>query len=280
MKFMVSCRQPLTLLKKVQEIKVNYQDIDRIRDFVTEDWTCTADIVIYIPQAQIIDWDLIMPYKDILHIVIAVEETSMIEEVRNHGYKVFWSYPASTFWELKGLVDLGVNQILLDAPIYFSLNKVKRICGNNIELRLNVNRCMNGYMKRKDGVCGTYVRPEDVEEYSKYIQHMEFTSDSLKQEQTLYHIYAENKYWPGNLNLLLIYLNANVDNRGFELLPTNNNDSKFFAHRRMNCEQKCIEDGRCAMCYSVFKLINNIDKHSTEILETLKESNKIQEVFD
>ena len=275
---MVSCRQPLTLLKQVEEIRVNYQDIDRIRDFITKEWTCTADIVIYLPKEQMINWDVFAPYKDLLKITIAVEDTSMIEEAASRGYKVFWSYPASTFWELKGLLDLGVNQVLLDAPIYFSLNKVRHICGDNVELRINVNQCMNGYMKRKDGVCGTYVRPEDVDEYAKYIQHMEFSSDSLKQEQTLYHIYAENKHWPGNLNLLLTYLNEDVDNRGFEILPTDDNDTKFFAHRRMNCGQKCLEDGRCNMCYSVFRLINNIDKHSDEILAAIDKNNKAQEI--
>ena len=50
MKFMVSCRQPLTILKEVEEIRVNYEDIERLRDFVSNDWVCSADIVIYIPN--------------------------------------------------------------------------------------------------------------------------------------------------------------------------------------------------------------------------------------
>jgi len=50
MKFMISSRHPLGVLKNASEIRVNYSDIERIRDFVTEDWTCTADINIYIPR--------------------------------------------------------------------------------------------------------------------------------------------------------------------------------------------------------------------------------------
>lgn len=37
---MVSCRHPLVFLKKMSEIKVNYIDIERLADFVSDDWTC------------------------------------------------------------------------------------------------------------------------------------------------------------------------------------------------------------------------------------------------
>ena len=124
-----------------------------------------------------VDWDSINIYKDVLNIVIAVEDTSMIEVAHLYGYKVFWSYPASSFWELQGLLDLGVNQILLDAPICFELGKVKRICGDRVELRMVVNKCMNGYMQRKDGICGPYIRPEDIDIYSEFIEHFEFDAD-------------------------------------------------------------------------------------------------------
>ena len=46
----MSCRQPLVFLKEAQEIRVNYSDIERLADFVTDDWTCKADIVIYLPK--------------------------------------------------------------------------------------------------------------------------------------------------------------------------------------------------------------------------------------
>jgi len=103
-----------------------------------------------------------------------------------------------------------------------------------------VNKCMNGYMKRRDGVCGPYIRPEDIDTYAEFIEHFEFDADnSLQKEHTLYHVYAENKNWPGNLNLLLTYLNMDVDNRGFEVIPVEEGDTKIFAHRRVNCGQRC-----------------------------------------
>ena len=278
MKFMVSCRQPLVFLKDVTEIKVNYIDIERLADFVTDEWVSKADIVIYLPKDQMINWEQINSYKDILNIIIAVEDTSMIEVAHLYGYKSFWSYPASSFWELQGLLDLEVDQVLLDAPLYFELGKVKRICGDNVELRLVVNKCMNGYMQRKNGICGTYVRPEDITIYSEFIEHFEFDADnSLQKEYTLYHVYAQNGYWPGDLNILLTYLNEHVDNRGFEVVPVDVDDNKFFAHRRVNCGQICQAGGNCTLCPSTFNLINTISEQSEKLLQDIDDIDKPHE---
>ena len=144
MKYMVSCRQPLVFLKNAKEIRVNYVDIERLVDFATEDWVCQADIVIYIPRHTEIDWKKITVYKDILNILFSVEDTELIPAIKELGYKVFWTFPASTYWELQGLLDLGVDQVLLDAPLYFDLPNVKRLCGDT-EIRLVANKCINNY---------------------------------------------------------------------------------------------------------------------------------------
>lgn len=261
MKFMVSSWQPLTFLKKVQEIRVNYRDIERLYDFITEDWTCEADIVIYIPHNQIVNWKEIDNFKNILNLTIAVEDTAQIQEAKNLGYKVFWAYAVSSYWELQGILNLGVNQVLLDAPLYFDLPKVKQICGE-VEIRLVVNKCMNSHIKQKDGICGTYVRPEDVSEYEPFVSHMEFDTDSFQKEYTLYKIYADDKQWPGDLNLLLTYLNTSVDNRGFEAL-FQGDEVKSFARRRLTCKQKCQENA-CKYCPNLFKLIDTLSQTKKE----------------
>ena len=271
MKFMVSCRQPLVFLKHATEIRVNYVDIERLSDFVSNDWVSPADIVIYLPQGIEIDWKKINAYKDTLNIIIAVEDTSMIEIAHLYGYRAFWAYPATSFWELRGLLDLGVDQVLLEAPLSFCLPSVKRICGDSVELRMVVNKCINGYMMRKDGVCGTYVRPEDIPIYANFIEHFEFdASNSLQKEHTLYHVYAENKYWPGNLNELLTYFNVDVDNRAFETIPQE--EDHMFARRRIGCGQRCQENPHsCNLCYATIKLINTIDEHLEDLTKAISE---------
>ena len=264
MKFMISCRHSLVELEKADEIRVDYKDIARLADFVTDKWQCTKDIYIYLPKDQLINWDKINIYKDLLPIYIAVEDTALIEVAQSYGYKVFWSYPASSYWELRGLLDLGVCQVLLDAPLYFDIPKVKAACGD-VEIRLVVNKCINGYMMRKNGICGTYVRPEDVDLYGAYVDHMEFDTDNdLRKEMALLGIY-QKRYWPGNLNILLTYLGENVDNRGF--------DEEFGQHR-LDCYQSCQRDGRCHYCQSTFSLITTVLKHRQELAEQIAEIDK------
>ena len=271
MNFMISSRHPLTLLQKATERKVDYKDIERLKDFISDDWTCQAQINIYVPRNQEIEWEIFKMYKGILNIIFAVENSELIRICHQNEYKCYWSYPASSYWELRGLLDLGVDEVLLDAPLYFDLPKVKRLCGKKVELRIQVNQCFNNYMDRRNGICGTYVRPEDVEQYAEYIEHMEFITDDLIKEKTLYQIYTEQKHWPGNLNLLLTNLKISVDNRGFEVLPTDFDGVKNFANRRIRCGHKCQSNPySCHYCEQTFNLIRSIDRNSPELLKKLK----------
>ena len=268
MKFMISCRHSLTQLAQCDEIKVDYKDIARLADFITDKWQCDKDVYIYIPANTEVDWRRLQTYQEVLSMYVAVEEPAMIEVAKNNGFKVFWSYPATSYWELRGLLALGVSQVILDAPLYFDLEKAKAACGE-VEIRLVANKCFNGYMKRADGVCGTYIRPEDVDLYSRYVDHIEFDTDGdLRKEMALLRIYKQDKHWPGNLNILLTYLNVNVDNRGF--------DEKFGQHR-MNCYQSCQRNGNCHYCRSVFTFITTSLKHKTDIAQQLEEVNNIED---
>lgn len=262
MKYMMSIRQPLVKLHEADEIKVDYKDRERLYDLMADEPLITADIYIYIPRDQLIDWDELNRFKEAFtnsEIKLGFEDAYSIVDGKNYGYKCFWSYPATTFYEVRGLIALGVHEILLDAPLFFNLEKVKALCENIVELRIVANKCFNNYMPRETGVCGTYVRPEDVETYSQYIDHIEFITDTLKKELTLIDIYKNKKKWPGNLNLLLTNLKVNVDNRGFD---------EDFAKRRMNCGQVCQIDNRCHYCSSQFLLINTIDKNKDYLNET------------
>lgn len=269
---MISCCHPVSELKNADEIRVDYNDLAILSHLVTEDWVCSADIVIYIPTNQMIDWAKIKLYQDSLNITIAPSDTRIIREAQSEGFPAFWSYPVTSFWELRSLLDLEVTQVLIDAPLYFSLPKVEQACGEDVELRLCANQCMNMHLPHKNGICGTYIRPEDIDEYAQYVDHIEFVADTLSQELTLVKIYKEKKEWPGNLNILLKDLHANADNRGFDALFNNRDDDKYFARRRITCGQVCQENpNRCHFCVNAFNLVNNIRTHQKELMEQLEE---------
>ena len=110
-----------------------------------------------------------------------------------------------------------------------------------------------------NGICGTYVRPEDVDIYAEYIDHMEFNTQDKKKELTLLQIYKFDKNWPGNLNILLDNLKENVDNRAFR---------EDFALYRLNCRQLCQRDSRCHHCNLAFSFINTVDRNRKYLDDT------------
>lgn len=263
MKYMQSCRQTLVQLSQADEIKMDYKDIDRIRDFVTDTWTCTADVIIYITkeEQETVDWAMLQSYHKVIPIIIALEDAFFAPIVQAKGFKWFWSYPITTFWELRGILDLGACQVLIDAPIFFEIPTVYEWCKEyKAEIRCIANQCYNKYMPRKDGIYGTYIRPEDIPYYEPFVSHIEFITDTLTQERAYIRIYKDQKIWPGNLNTLLRDFGVDVDNKGFDAT---------FGKRRLNCRQRCQSTGRCRYCRIQVDLINAIVNNMDWLKEQL-----------
>lgn len=264
MKYMMSCRQTLVQLQKADEIRMDYKDIDRIRDFVSADWTCTADVIIYISNEDKpeVNWDILKSYKEVLNIIIAIEDAGYSRTVIDNGFEWFWSYPASSFWELQGLLNLGVCQVIVDAPLFFEMEKIHHLCKGRAEVRVVANHCYNRFMPReeKTGVFGVYIRPEDIPYYEPYVQHIEFETDGLKQERAYIRIYKDQGLWPGNLKILIPKLGIDVDNRGYDA---------DFGKRRLNCRQRCQSTGKCRYCLTQPELINAIVNNMDWIKEQL-----------
>lgn len=132
---------------------------------------------------------------------------------KEKGLKFFYAYPASSFYELRGLKDLGVSYVYITAPIFFDMDTVKSV---EIPVRLIPNICYDSYIPHDNGVCGQWVRPEDQEIYEKVgCEVVEFINDlaSKEKEEALYRIYAERKEWPGEMDSIFINFNYPALNR-------------------------------------------------------------------
>lgn len=176
----------------------------------------------------------------------------MAKACHENKLKFYWAYPITSYYELRGLVYLGVSELLLGAPLYFDLPQVRR---ENLPIRLVANLCFDGYIPRPNGVCGTYVRPEDVPAYEPYVNTLEFDVDDIKKEEVLIKVYKEDKKWPGNLNLILTNFGENVDNRA---IP------EAFGEARTQCRQNCQRGGGCKLCFTAIQLSQTLDRTKTE----------------
>ena len=258
MKYCLSARQPHTILKKADEIKIELRDYRAIPDYIERypDKTLILEFTNTIPED--FDWEVIAAYVDKMNgnFYCALSDLSIAPECYLRGIKFYYKYPTTSLFELKGLKELGVSYVLIGIPLIFNLKAVKSY---GIPIRAIPNLAYEPYMEHKDGIIGGWIRPEDTDAYGEFIDVFEFYAPkALEKEAAIFKVYAENKAWPGNLNLLIDYLNFDFDNR---LLY----DADGFAKRRMTCQQKCLSGKVCHYCDDQLRFPSTILKKYREL---------------
>ena len=247
MKYCVSGRQPISVLKSADEIRIEYKDKEILYKYMEELQDKTY--ILEIPKdLEFIDWNEIKMFSEKIDLIVSFEDIRMCVECKKLNIKFMWLYEIVSFYELCGMLALGVSRVKLGAPLYFDLPQVKK---SNVQIMLTANLCFNSYIPRPNGVCGTYVRPEDIPAYEKYVESIDFDTKSLEQEETLLKIYKDDKQWPGNLNLILTNFGVNVDNRA---IP------EQFGEARTQCRQVCQRGGHCRLCYTSIDFSKTLDK--------------------
>lgn len=252
MKYCVSGRQPKSILQQADEIKMLYQDRDKLIDYIKD--LSDKTFILEVPkeiELNEADWNLYKAYSEKVNFMLCIHNLNMAKECKRNNVKYFWAYPVFSWYELQGLIKLEPCYISLGAPLSFSLEKVKK--KTDISLRICPNLAYDAYIPRENGIYGTWVRPEDIETYEEYIDVCDFITDELSKEAILLRIYKENKAWPGNLSLLLTNFNVHVDNRA---LP------EELGKTRMNCGQRCMETSNCHFCETAMMFATSLrDKH-------------------
>ena len=250
MKYCLSARQSYDVLKKADEIKIELRDYQSIPEYIEKfpDKTLILELENNLPKD--FKWEDIMAYSDLMEgrFICALSDLSMSLECELRKIAFYYKYPATTLFEVKGLKDLGVCYILVGTPLMFDL---KTVSNYKVPLRAIPNLAYEPYIEHQNGLIGGWVRPEDIEVYGEYIDVFEFYAPkALDKEKALFHIYAEKGCWNGNLNLLIDYLNLDLDNRLIY-------DKENFAKRRISCKQKCLT-GTCFFCVNQLFFQENV----------------------
>lgn len=228
---------------------VQSNDEDKIIDFI--DILSDKDVILKSKDNEN-NWKLWKMYDEKFHnFYVSIQNLSKASDLNKYGIKWLWSYPITSFYELREVLALGPAQVMIGPPLSFDLKQVRAVVGSDVRIRMIANSARPQYLaagKSQEGIFGPWIRPEDVDAYGQYVDTLEFEGD-LKKEETLLYIYKKNKEWPGNLNLLIDNLNFNVDNRA---IPED------LVDKRMNCGQRCMRSGSCHLCASAFKLAEQI----------------------
>ena len=253
MKYCVSGRQPYSVLKQADEVRVAYVDKDRIMDFIEQipDKRIILEIDNQIAPIEQKTWK--MYQEKFPQFCVAINNLYMAKEMNEADIKWFWPFPITTYYELRWVIALNPCYIVLGAPLCFDLETVKKI--TKIPVRLKPNLAAPEYLRhisQEPNFIGPWIRPEDVKFYEPYVEVMEFYNNDgrLKTEETLLDVYTKAN-WPGNLNLLLTDLNFNVDNRAIV---------ENLGQRRVVCGQRCMKNGTCHLCESALRFTDQLRK--------------------
>lgn len=243
MKYCLSSRQSKAYLEKADEIFVKAQDYRQISDLFIDYPDKT--IILELKNEDFEDDKIIKTIEQYAEIssnfCCCIYKLSYANWFKDKNIKFYYGYPVNSYYDVWGLIDLGVEYIKIFAPLTFDIDNLKTF---KTKFRMIPNVAYDAYIPRNNGICGQWVRPEDTKWYEEGIYVFEFEDADLEKERTLYRIYAENQEWKGNLNLLITNLNINADNRGFP---------DELGEIRSNCRQKCAQTlHSCHYCETAF----------------------------
>lgn len=247
MKYSVSSRQQPEYLSKCDEIKVLWNDRDIIFDLVTKYPGKTINLCrYYIHSNDDIDWKEIKNYQKLArdNFVFGLSYIDELRECKANDIQFYYLEPIRTFRELQGVKALGARWAIIDAPLFFQMDKVKEV---GVPLRATANVSIRELLPYPDGVPGPWIRPEDMDMYEPYIDTIEFGRVNLDQERALFRIYAEQKKWSGDLGLIIQDINYMGTNR---MIPSD------LTKKRLNCGQRCQIDAKCHYCWRMLDLAN------------------------
>lgn len=242
MKVCLSGRQDRNFLKKADEIKLEYRDRRIIPDY-TRDYPGVPIIVELVNVAdEEIDWKLLQEYDFLSNgkIYICVSTLDQAKKAGIHSLKFYSGYPIESDFELQGWINVGASYARLGMPLFFELERLQIQYGDKIKFRTTPNICYTNNLLYENGVCGQWIRPEDIPLYSQYIEVIEFEEPDRKREQKLYELYMEKGEWFGPMKFLFTNF-GHKDSVNRMILPE-------VARARINCGQKCMKGSNCRIC--------------------------------
>lgn len=162
-------------------------------------------------------------------------------------------YPI-TDWEMfTDLAKNGSSDILIDGPLCFQMDKIKRIKEDYpVKIRvspvLSPNSSVGGRTPQS-----FFIRPEDLHLYENAVDIIDFLVRDQDKEDALFDIYKRGTFNYSLSDLLMEKFDPDINNI---LL-----DGSNFAQYRLTCAQRCKIPGRiCRYCENAIKVMNNAIK--------------------
>lgn len=240
MKFCLHNRVSPQYLKEADEIAILYRDRNATPDYLEKypDKTFVLEYPEMLMDEEVENINNWAKFADIK------VKLGYYNSTNNLNAPWFMGYPIESYSEANALTEAGAVSIRPGSPMFFRMYDIKN---KGYKLRLVPNLCWYSPVPRKDGVCGLWIRPEDLHLYDEYSDDIvvEFETDRPTEEEALYRIYAHEKTWPGPMDMIFKGFNVECENR---LIPSD------ISEIRLNCGHRCQDGGSCHVCTNGVKL--------------------------
>lgn len=246
MKFCLSSRQTEEYLKQADEIRVQHRDYKQIYDLLDK----FPNATIILNCENFADEKFMKALKEFVvlasnRLILSLFSFNDLESIKEFQIPFYIIHPVQTLEQLRALKELNVCYALLDNQIMHQLHEAKLI---GVPLRAIPNIAHLDTIPRSNGITGNWIRPEDLEDYSIYIDAIEFGSQPERREQALFRIYKKEHNFPGDLGKIVQDLNEIGENVYI---------NSEWSLRRMNCGLACTTSKNCSLCYDIFKIISH-----------------------
>lgn len=253
MKSCIEWRKGFKYLPQVDEFNIDFKNKEvQLLNFLNQ-YAQSQRVNIRLEYSStIVDIKLLeAAYEKGYNIAVMLPDTFFASELKEKGVPFFlWKY-ASTWDEFLGFISLGVSDIYVVNELAFELDKLSPIAKeNNVKIRCFANIAQSSWNRNHD-IKTFFIRPEDVDIYSEYIDVLEFY-ESEQTQNVLYEVYFKTKEWNGKLREIIGGLDNDVNN--YYILGDE------FAKRRIKCGKKCVKDNSCELCNRLVELADSLEK--------------------
>lgn len=185
------------------------------------------------------------------------------EEISTLMAPYFFSASISTWDQLHYYLNLGASDVYITENLGFDIEAVARLTHQHgAKVRVYPNVAQSS-VRDESGLYKFFIRPEDIDLYSEYIDVLEFWGE-LSRQDILFHIYANLKKWLGNLNDLILDLNCDIDNK--TIFPA-------FGHFRLTCRKECLRGAkRCNICNVISDFSKTLSENEYMFIKTKKKN--------
>lgn len=254
MKYCLSSRQPESILRQADEIRVVTKDQSQIFDLLDK---YNTPIIYNFSSDTPIDKNLLVLGKDRLQLCLL--NLTDLSAALEYNLPYFFALPCKTIDEARTLWSLGATQIMPDVPLSHQLSQLKLL---HIPVRYNPSYAHLDNLPRANGISGNWFLPQSIPDYEMYISTIDFGSQPLKREETLFKLY-KSEYYGGEIHRLIPDVETPVT---ADILQPNH------LSPRIDCGQECAYPrGQCRICYNLLQM-----EYELQMKNRLKDFLKIE----